>query len=56
VWNWLVGFKDGLANLTPADSKIRLCNGNMSKLTDTYYWNYYYIFVDEATIELNFNE
>ena len=56
MWNWLVGFKDGLANLTPEDSKIRLCNGNMSKLTDTYYWNYYFLFLDEKTIEVNFNE
>ena len=54
VWNWLSGFKDGLAGLTPNESKLRLCNGNVSRMTDIYFWNYWYLFLDQKTIETNF--
>jgi hypothetical protein len=54
VWNWMAGFKDGLANLAPVDSHLRLCNQNVSLMSDTYYWNYYYMFANTKTIETNF--
>jgi len=50
------GFKDGIVGVTGEDSMFAFCNGNISQTTDVWYFNYENMFLDEATIQLNFNE
>jgi hypothetical protein len=40
MWDFIVGFKDGIVGVTGGESKAYLCNGNISRANSIYYWNY----------------
>mmetsp|Transcript_35858 Transcript_35858/g.54998 ORF Transcript_35858/g.54998 Transcript_35858/m.54998 type:complete len:106 (-) Transcript_35858:379-696(-) len=49
----LLGFKDGAVNVTGPESLLSYCNGNVSSVTNVYWYKYYNLLKDEVR-EANF--
>lgn len=55
AFRFVMGFKDGLVQLTGDSSKIHYCNANVSASTQTYYWNWHFLFQNKDVVEANFD-
>lgn len=48
MWDFLLGFKDGVVGVTGEESKSYLCNGNVSAADDIWYNDYDTLVKDET--------
>ena len=37
---WINGFKDGIVGMTEDDSKLQLCNNNITNAPNVFYYNW----------------
>lgn len=56
VWNFVIGFKDGVVGVTGSTSLASYCNGNVSSADDIYWNNYNTLWSTPAVAATNFNQ
>lgn len=47
MWQFIIGFKDGVVGVTGEDSKSYLCNSNLTVTEEVWYTNYDLLVNDE---------
>ena len=47
MWEFIIGFKDGVVGVTGEDSKSYLCNSNLTVTEEVWYTNYDLLVNDE---------
>lgn len=51
---WMNGFKDGIVGMTEDDSKLQLCNNNITNAPNVFYYNWV-PFINEASTKFSTN-
>jgi len=54
VWNFIYGFLDG--SVYGKSDNLTQCSIQAQQASTVFYFNWFYLFEDELTIDTNFNE